>query len=617
MVIMTATAMHEFRSVRENDAQKDYLAYTRFRLRVYICSFISMMIVVSTAAALIIQIANFSTFRDKKYELAEGDMRVVSVSTAFCEGITLGNDSPARKLWILSSLRIAPILRHSNFSTEVFVSRLQYWFKGFYLLEGSSVTINSVADSSFKLFIFRGRDRLDEWLAQHREPHQENGLESDDQDIWPSTQISYMLSILETSNYYILFKHMRGMKDLSKLTVNLTLIRTVYDLDSSVYSCSAGTKEICSARLLFGSSEIGVIEVTGSNDSSYLSNGLVCTWSCEPRIWFYLAVFVGFIMLSLFVSLALYFIIINRKREKYSQLERLASQRLHAEACSSQPASVSLDRSNSFGNRSLSGSIRRPPSRTPSTRSVSNLSGVSRVPRLIPVVTSMYTGTFTSEDSGHDTDEENKGAKPKRRSRRTDSVERVSVTSRGNVSRTPSFSTFQGSEDEYREVKERKPRDRDMNPGLRDCVDGKRKSNDRARKSSLETLPAHPIICKNLPNGTVPNRLPIRRHSSEEMCDRVSRTLPRNRGNSSSDDFHSQFAPEFYLTSNRPASLPSLQLPEGELGNTDPSAVCRPLLSDCNGDIAHDGQKPVKLRTHSGRRKEMSWTPRLSMVSEV
>lgn len=625
--ITMATTTVETVYVPHNVDEKS-LENHRWRLRIWMCSGVSMLIVLSTALALIMLILNFSTFLSQTYDLAEGDMRLISISTAFCEEISLGKGSSKRKLWIMPSLRLSPQLRRTNSSTEVLVSKFKYWYKGFYLLDGSSVIINAESDSPLKLFIFKDRKRLDEWLDQNGENSMErSGFTAGDSDFSSQpSRISYTLSVHETGNYFILFKYARGKKDFARMKLDLIVDRKVYDLDSSVFSCSAAAKETCSARLLFGSSEVGVIEVT--DDPYYLSNELVSTWRCEPRIWFYLAVFVGPILFSIIASFVFYFVFINRKRDRH--IQKLAIQR---QQTLRRASGAGCNRSNSFANnRSLNGSLRRSPSRTSSTRACSP--DMSRVTCLQPVVTTMYSGHSISEDSGHDTDDDNinRVNNSTRHQKRTSSVDGASLASRESISRRPSFSTFQGSEDEScnatREVaKVEVVPSRNRSGRVRDNSDaGRRSSDDRARKASFKARSDRHEMRDKIPNGTVPRNSPTRRYSSDELYDRAIKTLPRNRGNTAPDALGRQFAPELHPPPGRPASLPSLQCPDGAWGlPSDLVPDCRPRISAFSRDA--DFRQPqeestiepqeIKLRTHSGRRRDMGWAPRLSMVSEV
>ena len=117
--------------------------------------------------------------------------------------------------------------------------------------------------------IFKDRKRLDEWILQNGDSSEESGLSEEESFSQPS-RISYTLSAKETGYFFILFKYSKKENEVSKMNLGMIISRKVYDVDSSVFSCSAGADEACSARLLFGSSEVGVLEVTQNLD--YHSN---------------------------------------------------------------------------------------------------------------------------------------------------------------------------------------------------------------------------------------------------------------------------------------------------------------------------------------------------------
>ena len=550
--------------------------YHRFRLRVGICSGISMLIVLSGAVALIVQILNFSTFLAQKYDLAEGDMRAISVSTAFCEEISLGKDAPNRNLWILSSLKTSSQLRRTNTSTEVFVSKHHYWYKGFYLLEGSSIAVNAESDTLLKLFIFKDKKRLNEWIRQNDDTRKSEAGENGKTyapTVQP-TKISYSLDVRERGTYFVLFKYSKGTKDFARMKLDLNINRKVYDLQSSVYSCSAGAGESCSSRLLFFSSEVGVLEVTdaSSEHSFHSTRELVATWQCKPRIWFYVAVFGGPILLAIVASCVFYFFYVTRKREKH--IYRLAARRQQALRCAS-----GVGRSSSFSNRSLNGSVRRPPSRTPSARSLGNQTDLSRAPCLPPVVTTMYTGNAisASEDSGHDTDEESKRNNFVQDPDRKSSVDGMSLDSiETTVSRKPSFSTFQGSEDETAVVSRH---------SCRKSRDGHRTSRDRQEMHD------------KTPTGRTERNPPARRYASDESFDRVSRTLPNNR---SSQAAHVPYQ-RVEATASRNSKERLHDLRDGRLSSSERARKPR---SDCRE--MHDNISKGALTMNSPTRRYSS-----------
>lgn len=556
-----ATTTNEVVYVPENVNGKGYMEYHRFRLRVCICSGVSMLIVLSGAVALIVQILNFSTFLAQKYDLAEGDMRVISVSTAFCEEISLGKDASNRNLWILSSSKTSSQLRRTNTSTEVFVSKHHYWYKGFYLLEGSSIAVNAASDTLLKLFIFKDKKRLNEWIRQNDDTRKSEAGESGETNAPTAqpTKISYSLNVRETGNYFVLFKYSKGTKDFARMKLVLNINRKVYDLQSSVYSCNAKAGETCSSRLLFISSEVGVLEVTdASSEHSYHSTReLVATWQCKPRVWFYVAVFVGPILLAIVASCVFYFFYITRKREKH--LYKLAARRQQALRRAS-----GSGRSSSFSNRSLNGSVRRPPSRTPSARSLGNQTDLSRAPCLQPVVTTMYTGNAisASEDSGHDTDEESKQNNFVQDPDRKSSVDGMSLDSiETTVSRKPSFSTFQGSEDETAVVSRH---------SCRKSRDGYRTSRDRQEMRD------------KTPTGRTERNPPARRFASDESFDRVSRTLPNNRSNQAAHVLYQQV--EVPASRNSKERLHDLR--DGRLSSSERARKPRSDYREMQGNIS-------------------------------
>ena len=501
--------------VPDNVDGKAYMGYQRFKLRVWIFSVLSILIVISLAVALIIQILNFSTFLSQKYDLAEGDMRIISVSTAFCEEISLGKDASARTLSILPSMKLGHQFRRTNTSNDVFVSKFLYWYKGFYLLRGSSIVINAESDDALSLFIFKDKTRLNEWIDRNGDPRKTISTAERPQEARPTTQptrISYRLNALETGNYYILFEFSKGAKEFARMKLDLSVNRKVYDLTPSVFSCSAGAKDTCSARLLFSSSEVGVIEVINEPiQSSYRGNELTVTWQCVPRIWFYVAVFAGPTLFATVVSFSCYFVVISREKQKCARM---------LDKCSLERASVS-GRCNSLSYRSLNGSMRRPPSETQSTRN----SDGSRSPCFQPVVTTMYTGDSlsASEDShsGNDTDKEIKqNSVTACAKNRKSSVDGMSVASREiTVCRKPSFTTFQGNDDEAVKIRTAKSR----NPGGRLCESTNSQTNERKNSNRYE-------MRYNFQVGSLPKNLPARRYSSDEIFGRGSRTLPIQRG---------------------------------------------------------------------------------------
>ncbi|KAK2550982.1 hypothetical protein P5673_028198 [Acropora cervicornis] len=652
--------------VPENIDGRQYVNYHRFRLRVFICSGMSMLTILSAAIALLILILNVSMPLAQKYDFAEGDMRMISVSTAFCEEISLGGDTFDRKLWILKSLATRPEWQVTNISAEILISKHRYWYKGFYLLKGSAISIKAESDSMLKLFIFKDKTGLNEWIERTDDAsHHTSANQRSFKPTRKPTRISYNLKIPESGSYFVLFKFFEEESSYVRFQVDLKIKRIVYDLTSPVYSCIAGAKETCSGKLLFRSSEVGVVEIPQrSSGKSYLSNVIVVTWHCKPRIWFYLAVFVGPILLLSVVCSVFYHLVISRKRMK--RIYKLAARRQQV-LRSASAAGLNI----SFGNRSSNGSVTGgggggggPPSRTTSIRTNDNHSISSRAPFQQPVVTTMYTGSpiHGSAESGSDTDEEHEPIDSVENQTQQSSVDGIPLTSlEVTVHRQPSFSTFQSSEDEstvspyvvkksrdtkwrtvfdLQKAREKLPRETNTIPRRYSCDelrandqgDGQLSTNKKARGDChgerSNSLPRDGR--GKMPNGTIPSMSHTRRNSNDELYDRAilehssvlhtrdcGNTLPTHTSND-------HLRAEKYLVHRRHPSLPVLQCQ-----NDWQRAWAHPLdrsfsslEASSNDEASCEGQENIvekqdtKARTHSKRKREIGWSPRLSMVYE-
>ena len=298
-----------------------YLNYHRYRLKICVCSLTCTAAIGLVAASIVFQIINFSDIFPQKYELGEGDMRAVSVSTMFCEGITLKDDMTSRRLRVLSKLRLSVQTKRSNVSTQVYVVKNHYWYKTFYLLEGSSLLINAKSDSYFKLIILRGRERLNEWMKTQVElTHEEEANKKTQRGAintnhGKTTRISYELFVQGSDNYYVLFRHISGGKSLSLLHISLSVNRVLYDVGPTLFTCVAQPGQTCDAGLLFGSHESVVIEIMAS--SSHISAINVNTrWRCDTRVWFYIAIFGGCFFATSLVAIFIYVVCAMARRRK-------------------------------------------------------------------------------------------------------------------------------------------------------------------------------------------------------------------------------------------------------------------------------------------------------------
>ncbi|XP_031566898.1 uncharacterized protein LOC116301874 [Actinia tenebrosa] len=428
----------------ENDYKRRYFSFYKFRLRVYLCAFLCLVAVGFIVASLFIQVFNSSPLFPKTYEMAEGDMRIIKVSTTFCGGISLEQSKLTRSLSTFSELKLAKEKSVANMTLDILIPFRKYWYKSYYLLKGSTIQIEASSDNFLQLLIFKGRSNLDGWIDKESRQHKTRPINSNNHN--KRTRISFVYQITQEGNYYILFRHISGDSQLPKLSLALSITRELYDISSAVYSCNAAFGQSCYARLLFNSNERTLLKVSGSSKYLYMKN-IPTTWYCQPRIWFFLVVFgVGYVF-CVILGLFIYILLMNRKRESLFCGPRKPSVKSqNSFSAGSSHNGGSLKRKNS-----KDGSIKGPPSRTSSFRSQRNrpLSANGSLVRhkhdtsLPSVIPHIYKGDNTDEeDAGQNIDQESTSPRQSLL-HRAPSLENISIASYDTTMSLPvTFSTF-------------------------------------------------------------------------------------------------------------------------------------------------------------------------------
>lgn len=284
----------------------------RFRLRVFICSFLAMIAVLFVVGCLIIQVFNSSTIFPKSYDLGEGDIRLITVSTTFCEGISLHASKLPQTLTVVDEVRTVKKARVSNVTLEVFIPPHKYWSKAFYLLKGSQIRVEAKSESFFQLLIFKGKSNFDGWIGKQKLDYKSNtNTKGKDK----RTLISYVYNVSQDENYYILFKRISVLPRVIELLVNLSVSRRIYDVSNPVLRCDAAAGKPCEARLLFNSKEKTIVEVSSRSSEYLYINNFPSTWNCQPRIWFFIVIFGGGYIACITCTLVIYILLMNTKAD--------------------------------------------------------------------------------------------------------------------------------------------------------------------------------------------------------------------------------------------------------------------------------------------------------------
>lgn len=295
--------------------------YYRFRLRVFISSFLALIAVLFVVGCLVIQVFNSSILFPKNYDLAEGDMRVITVSTTFCEGIKLHESKLPRSLTIVTDVRNVKAPRVGNVTLDVFIPPYKYWYKAFYIMAGSQINVQANSASSFQLLIFKGKTNFDEWIVQERESKINKNVKN------KRMRINYMYQVTQDDNYYLLFQRISGYPRVVNISLSLSISRRVFDVSDPVFECQAEAGKGCDVRLLFNSNERGIVAISDKSNKYLYINNIQTTWHCQPRIWFFIVVFGGGYIVCIVCCLIIYGLLLNSKSEQLKTKARKQSVR--------------------------------------------------------------------------------------------------------------------------------------------------------------------------------------------------------------------------------------------------------------------------------------------------
>lgn len=413
------------------------IRYYKFRLRVFISSFLALIAVFFVVGCLIIQVFNSSILFPKSYDLAEGDMRLITVSTTFCEGISLHATRLPRTLSIVNEVRTVKQARVSNVTLDVFVPPYKYWYKAFYLAKGSQIEIEANSDSSFQLLIFKGKANFDEWIEKQHEPK----INKDAQN--KRTRIAYMYRVTQDDNYYILFQRGSGFPRVVNLSLFLSISRRIYDVSKPVFQCIAVAGKSCDVRLLFNSEEKTIIEVSGKTNKYLNMNNIPSSWNCQPRIWFFIVVFGGGYIVCIACCLIIYMLLLNTKSEELKSMARKQSVKSQSSfngsyrerSGSTKRKRSSREMSSTLPNRSASragSQTKRPLSANGSLKHKHE----TTLPSVIPHI-------YKADSSGSEHDDQEDGLDSFHQLHRVPSLENISLASFDTTVSLPvTFSTF-------------------------------------------------------------------------------------------------------------------------------------------------------------------------------
>ena len=283
--------------------RNEYRQYRSSRCRLYFCMISFMVFIALSAICATFLFRNSFYFHPKDYELNSGEMRAVTASTLFCESIVVKGTSFKRQIIVISS----PLERSEDrnklvFTDVVLLRRDRAWYRSFYLLAGSSVSVRVASRHSVNVYWLKGRRILDKWSDEMNKDLKEPSKKNSDK--FTGTRMAEAFTVNEDNNYYLGITSIAGNTKYSEIFVNMSIHRMTYHVSSYRASCNASVGETCQVTLRFNSADTALISIP-DNVTALRTRDVWVTWYCAPRIWFYAAVFGGsFVLVVLVLSFA-------------------------------------------------------------------------------------------------------------------------------------------------------------------------------------------------------------------------------------------------------------------------------------------------------------------------
>lgn len=245
------------------------------------------MIVLSVSLSLIV---GLGIYGEKSFPVAFTDMRILSegYSTFMCNSVKL-TSSYRMNVYLMPDVpQIDTSIRETyNMSSSMYLSGESYEYWGFYLLQGSKVTVYSCSSQRVTLLIIRGFDNLQTWkkddscsdcvMSRQVLSHTGNCVFFD----FDYTQ--YDLHVFDSDDYY--FVYVTNVFS-SSVSARFYLNRTLYDVTSAKDRCNLDYT--CFFELSYLSPEVVVYHIGRGG----IATTVDMRTHCLPQVGLYMTFFV-------------------------------------------------------------------------------------------------------------------------------------------------------------------------------------------------------------------------------------------------------------------------------------------------------------------------------------
>ena len=273
------------------------LCLSKMKRRTRTCLIWFWVVVVPLTSGLALR---FGRYKEQTISASPTDMRKVDgVSTVFCDRAEVTSDQAFVAYFLPSEPEVdrSHVTRYTLPEYIWTVDSSQYVFWGYYLLDGSNVTVKScVIAGQVDLYTIKGSESFEDWKLDHSDA---NPKLINTSCLQHNIAVQG-LNITDDDEYYFVFANPYPIY--SNIKVTFSMYRTKYFLNNYTTKCKNSRR--CSFPLSEDSSESVVYFVTETAPV----NTLVRT-ECKPRVWVYLVLFlITPILMGVALSCALLFL---------------------------------------------------------------------------------------------------------------------------------------------------------------------------------------------------------------------------------------------------------------------------------------------------------------------
>lgn len=225
--------------------------------------------------------------------MTTGDVKLLQYSTYFCEGVTTESSEIERSIIVLKK-RFGNIASFNYNLTKAlrFDSGLQIYEKSFYAIEQGVLEMTVKSQEDVNILIFEEKSALDAWKA-NRNYAVYSFKRTCCKSVTTERGLYEFRAKQDRQAFLVVYSPIHTHANFS-----MRFKRHFIDYIRNDEFCTAKRQETCSVPLSFASDDKVVIEISRS---SKFQGPKKIEWACKARIWFYVLVFAGILIIFIII----------------------------------------------------------------------------------------------------------------------------------------------------------------------------------------------------------------------------------------------------------------------------------------------------------------------------